>query len=397
MKKLFFAVIGLSIALTSCQSSAPIPVPFRVIPITAETDTIRSTGVFYALPRQGVDVSISIRKQEFIRGPYADFAERMLGIRNVIRENHSVFSIGNVSVSQRIEADPNQIYFVQFNDSELVLDYYDGLIISGVNMRDANFLEFGQTDTEGRRIAQASQPARSLVPVFNLTERQDTVFFQQLIDTAIVQRFEIRTVQAVRTPQQRAEEIVANIAQIRADRNRLLTGFQEVNYEYLAIRYMNEEFNRMEDEFIRLFTGTTQVSYETVRFQIMPTDRENLTFELVGFSANYGLTNLEVNVSEDDEVVHETDVQTITLNIQLQDDIASNIQRFSQNIQLEQTGFHYRIPSPALVTVSLGNQTLFSRQMPFSQFGVTQSLAPNLLQIEFVPQTGEIRNIRVVE
>ena len=387
MKKLFITVMGLSIVLVSCRMSGPIT-PFQVIPITEQTEPIRSTGKFYALPRQGVEVSILVRKQEFIRGPYAQFAERLLGVTNFVREDYSVFSIENVSVSQRIEADPNQIFFVQFNESELALEYYDGLIISSVNMSNIELTEAKRRSIE-RRMVQASQTADfPLVPTLNLIEQQDTLFFQQLVDTEIVQRFEVRTVQTTKTPLQRAQEIVANIAQIREDRNRLLTGFQEVNYEYAAIRYMNEEFNRMEDEYIRLFTGTVKVSFETVRFEFMPTNRDSLTFELVGFSVDYGLMKMEQEPDFD---------EIVTLNILLQDDIISNIQRFSQNIQLQQKGFHYRIPSPALVTVGLGNQLLYSRQMSFSQFGITQSLAPDLLQINFSPQTGEIRSIRVIE
>ncbi|MCL2416778.1 MAG: DUF4831 family protein [Bacteroidales bacterium] len=389
MKKLFITIVGLCIVLTSCKTSTRF-VPFQVIPITERTESIHSTGKFYALPRQSVGVDIVVRKQEFIRGPYAQFAERLLGVTNFIREDYSVFSIENVSISQRIEADPNQIFFVQFNDSELALEYYDGLIISSVNVPSLDLAEAKRRNLE-RRIVWASQTADfPIAPTFNLTEQQqDTVFFQQLVDTEIVQRFEVRTIQTVRTPLQRAQEIVANIAQIREDRNRLLTGFHEVNYEYAAIRYMNEEFNRMEDEYIRLFTGTVRVSYETVRFELMPTNRNNLTFELTGFSEDYGFASIGTDLGHD--------FQAIRLNILLQDDIISNIQRFSQNIQLRQTGFHYRIPSQALVTVKLGNQLLHSQQMPFSQFGITQSLAPDLLQIDFSPQTGEIRSIRTID
>ena len=388
MKKLFITVIGLSIVLISCNTSARL-VPFQVIPITEQTGPIHSTGKFYALPRQSVGVDIVVRKQEFIRGPYAQFAERLLGVTSFIRADYNVFSIENVSVSQRVEADPNQIFFVQFNESELALEYYDGLIISSVNMSNIELTEAKRRNIE-RRIIQASQTADfPLVPTFNLIEQQDTLFFQQLVDTEIVQRFEVRTMQTTKTPLQRAQEIVANIAQIREDRNRLLTGFQEVNYEYAAIRYMNDEFNRMEDEYIRLFTGTIRVSYETVRFEFMPTNRNNLTFNLIRFSEDYGLLGMENS--------RESDFETITLNILLQDDIVSNIQRFSQNIQLRQTGFHYRIPSPALVTVKLGNQLLHSQQMSFSQFGITQSLALDRLQIDFSPQTGEIRSIRTID
>jgi len=129
MKQLFF-IVGLSAVLIACKTPAPILVPYEVMPITAKPESINSNGVFYALPRQSVNVDIVVRKQEFIKGPYAEFAERLLGIPNAIRDNKTVYSIENVSVSQRAKVDPNQIYFVQFNDSELALEYAKGLIIA---------------------------------------------------------------------------------------------------------------------------------------------------------------------------------------------------------------------------------------------------------------------------
>jgi len=391
MKKLSIVATVL-VMLTSCIAPEIILTPYEVIPITERSGTINSTGVFYALPRQGVEVDITIRKQEFIRGPYAEFAERLLGVTNVIKENNSVYSVDHVSISQRAEADPTQIYFVQFNDSRLALKYENDLIIRGVNLSKTEFSESRKKDTE-RQTAQTSQAAnRPVISTSNLVERNDTVFFNQMVDTQLVQRFEIRTVQTVKTPFQKAQEIVEKIAQIRQDRHRLLTGFQEVNYEAAAIRYMNEEFNRMEDEYIRLFTGAIKMSYETVLFEFMPEDRNNLTVDLAKFSANHGLLSLETE-EEEEEV---SDIKTISLNIALQDDILSGIRQFSGNLRLPQRGFFYNIPNPALVTVELGNQLLYSRQMPFSQFGTTQSLAPDFLQIDFSPQTGEIRSVRAI-
>ena len=388
MKKLLI-VASLFALLISCKAPEIILTPYEVIPITEKPETIHSTGMFYALPRQSVEVDITIRKQEFIKGPYAEFAERLLGVTNFIKENNTIYSIDDVFVSQKSEVDPKQIYFVQFNDSKLALKYDNNLIIRGVNLSKTEPSGFRKKDSE-RQIVQASQAAnRPIIPTFNTFERKDTVFFNQMVDTQLVQRFEIRTVQTVKTPLQKAQEIVESIAKIREDRNRLLTGFQEVNYEAAAIQYMNEEFNRMEDEYISLFTGTTKSSFETVRFEFLPEDKDNLTVKLAGFLPDHGLVNVEL---EEDV----PDVKIITLNIALQDDILSGIQQFSKNIRLPRRGFFYNIPSPALVTVKFDNQLLFSKPMPFSQFGTTQSLAPDFLQIDFSPQTGEIRSVRAI-
>gem|GEM_PF-569477 len=388
MKRLSF-FIGLLAVLVSCKTPAPALVSYEVIPITGKLDTTSSTGMLYALPRQSVEVEIWIRKQEFIRGPYAEFAERLLGVRNIISKNQTVYSIENVMVSQKSEVDPKQIYYVQFNGSELALEYDNGMIISGVNLSKKPSFELGQQDFQKQTPQTQQIVNRPLIPMFNMIEQNDTVFFNQLDDAQPVQRYEIRTTQTVKTPFQKAEEIVANINKIREDRTKLLTGFQEVNYEAAAIRYMNEEFNRMEDEYISMFTGTTKISYETARFEFLPTHKDSLTVELAEFSASYGLLNPATEGA--------SDAQKIILNIALQDDLSSEFQRFSRNIRMYRKGFYYSIPSQGLVTVKLDNQLLYSKPMPFSQFGMTPALPPNPLQIDFSPQTGEIRSVRTID
>jgi hypothetical protein len=313
-----------------------------------------------------------------------------LGTKNIVQKNHSVYSIESVSISQKSEVDPAKIYFVQFNDSELALEYDNSLIISSVNILKSKSCEQRKKGFQQQVSPVARTANRPIIPTFNLFEQNDTVFFKQMADTQLIQRFEIRTVKTEKTALQKAEEIVDQIAKIREDRTRLLTGFQEVNYEAAAIRYMNEEFNRMEDEYIRLFTGTTKVSYETRQFEFLPENKDSLTIELAGFSASLGL--LDPAITE-----WAPESKKITLVITLNDDIFTNIQRFSENILLPKAGFYYTIPSPALVKILLDNQAIHSTQMSFSQFGYTRSLAPDLLQIDFLPKTGEIRSIRGIE
>jgi hypothetical protein len=408
MKKLHLFIGLFSIVLVSCKTPERIVNSYEVILVTpesvekieknqryalglGESSHFFPTGMFYALPRQSVEVDISIRKQEFIKGLYAEFSERLLGVTNVIRENSVAYSIENISVSQRAEPNPEQIYFVQFNDSKLALDYDNGLIISGVNLSQTNATEFQNRKKTENQIMQSGQIVNR--PIFsttsNLVERNDTVFFSQMVDSVLVQRYEIRTVQTPKTPLQRAQEIVDAIAKIRDDRTKLLTGFQEVNYEMAAIRYMNEEFNRMEDEYIRLFTGTIKTTYETSRFSFLPTNKDSLTIDLAGFSSNLGLIDLNL-------IEWAPEASIVSLNMVLQDNILIGIQQFSNHMIRTKQGFYYNIPSPALVTVKLENHTLFSRQLFFSQFGLTPSLAPDLLQIDFSPQTGEIRSIRTI-
>ncbi len=386
MKQLV-VILGLMAMLGSCIVPESIVVPYEVMPISAEPETpISSNGAFYALPRQRVNVDIVVKKQEFIKGPYAEFAEKLLGLKNVSKENHSVYSIENVSVAQESEIDPKQIYFVQFNDSKLAVEYDNNLIISCVNTSKRTSSEQSKKGAKQQILLNANPNAYSpLIPTSNFVERLDTVVSDYEMDTVVIQRYEVRTIKTEKTPLQKAEEIVENINKIRDDRDKLLTGFQEVNYEAEAIKFMADEFNRLEDAYIRLFTGTTKTAYKTVHFEFLPENKDSLTVELVKFSTNYGLNS------------NASDSKSITLDITLNEDYFAGIRNFSKHIELSQKGFYYTIPNQALVKVTIGEHLLFSKTMPFSQFGYTQSLAPDLLELDFSPKTGEIKRVKAVE
>ncbi len=400
-------IVGMASLLISCQLPAPVAKPtvsYEVIPVTmnvpesqaidslrrdttAKKQIINSNGMFYALPRQRVEVDIVVKKQEFIKGTYSEFAEKLLGVKSAIKSNYNVYSIENVSVSQKSEIDPKRVYFTRFNDSDLALEYDKGMIISGVNtFKNKQSAPIKKDSPQNLEVASdkntQNQPDLYIDPWI---ERVDTIVSDQVVDTQMIQNYEIRVVKTEKTPLQKAEEIVENISKIREDRDKLLTGYQETNYNINTFKFMFEQFNRMEDEYIRLFTGNTKTSYETVRFEFLP-EEENLTTELVGFSKSNGLIS---SVSAEKKVM-----LSITPS---NDESAMLIENFSKNIQRKKDGFYYVIPNQCFVKVSLDNHTLFSKLMPFSQFGFTRTLAPDMLEIEYLPATGELRSVKALK
>ena len=62
-------------------------------------------------------------------------------------------------------------------------------------------------------------------------------------------------------------------------------------------------------------------------------------------------------------------------------------------------GIAYNVPGKALVVLSKGNQTIFKSEIPLSQFGSTEYLAPTLfnknstIKVEFNPATGGLIKI----
>ena len=73
-------------------------------------------GIFYSLPRTVIKIDVKIDRVENYQGPYADFALRFLGLKNVISANSIDYKISNITITTYPEPDPDQYYFVELGD-----------------------------------------------------------------------------------------------------------------------------------------------------------------------------------------------------------------------------------------------------------------------------------------
>ena len=73
-------------------------------------------GIFYSLPRTVVKIDVKIDRIENYKGPYADFALRFLGLKNVVETNAIDYKISDISITTYTEPDPDQYYFVELGD-----------------------------------------------------------------------------------------------------------------------------------------------------------------------------------------------------------------------------------------------------------------------------------------
>ena len=67
-------------------------------------------GVVYSLPQTGVRVKVFATRTDFIPGPYARFADQLLGITDAGTEAGSEWVITDVSFETFSEPDPMQVF-----------------------------------------------------------------------------------------------------------------------------------------------------------------------------------------------------------------------------------------------------------------------------------------------
>ncbi|MCA1759243.1 MAG: DUF4831 family protein, partial [Bacteroidales bacterium] len=103
-------------------------------------------GITYALPRTGLRIKVKAVKETFEPGPYASFAEQLLGITDAKNRASVNWFIDEVNLETFTEPDPNQVYKAMGDAAFLVNLTADG-ILAGINSSvSANELQSVKTN-----------------------------------------------------------------------------------------------------------------------------------------------------------------------------------------------------------------------------------------------------------
>ena len=387
MKKIsVFAVLAAMLLITACGSQ----VPLRSGHVRTMEAGDTGKGMYYALPRSVVAIDVEITQTVSKPGPYAAYAERYLGLDEVIFFPNISYEISRVSINGYAEPDPEQIYFVEFPDEEeqnLYVSLTEEGLIASVN-REFDNEDFQSSLSESTDYGYFGSDATFNYFIdTNLKEQIDTVIEHVRMDTITVQRQTLRRSWVEKGEELRASEVAEYILEIREKKFDLISGFQEINYSKEALEYMYSEMDKLESDYLDLFTGIT--ASQTINYRFIHTpekDRTDTRHTLFRFSQQEGV----LPAHEDDGGV------PVTIAYQRShatDELDRKIRETSQEGRRSAAGFHYRIPEYTNLLIHTGNEKRAETRMQINQFGIVTSLPPGQSTIEFYPNTGSVKSI----
>ena len=91
-------------------------------------------GVVYSLPRTGIRVNVKAVKESFHPGPYAAYADQLLGIKNVKTKAAVNWVVEDIKIEDFSEPDPEQTYKAMGDIAAIVNLSADGCI-AGINSK----------------------------------------------------------------------------------------------------------------------------------------------------------------------------------------------------------------------------------------------------------------------
>jgi hypothetical protein len=354
-------------------------------------------GIFYALPRTVVKIDVNIDRIENYKGPYADFALRFLGLKNVVSANTVDFSISGITITTYAEPDPDQYYFVEMGEKlskgekATILSLSDAGVIIGTipeRMEDLNKIPASTPQEE----MQANADKDVFGELFKYSadvsvfEKVDTIIRKINIDTLTVERQYYKRTMVEKSPEQKAKEAADFISKIKENRFNLISGAQEVNYNKETLEYMDSQLKTMEKEYLKLFTGISLSKSLTFSYKYIPLPNQiNTEIPIFKFLKSKGVIDLD-----------EPGGKIVTIRIQRvgnTNTVANYLNKAVKEIKTQ--GFSYRIPELANVTVKVDESTQKEKQCLVSQLGVVANLPASKWKVQFHQETGGIMGVEI--
>lgn len=394
MKRLFFLVpVIAALLFNNCSNTI-------YVTNIQNAEVYNPNSFTYALPRTKLLVSLEVTRRTTKRGPYYEYADKYLGLKNVINNDKTEWFISDITIESLAEVDSSQIYLLQPPvDANYPTNYMrlteNGLLVS-IN---ENFSP--EYEQEGEKKVYLQYPDKQEIyftdlsskrnfpkkrPAFTKYKRvkKDTTFVRVPLQEKIIVR---------KTLEEKAAEASHFIVRLRKRRFKLIAGIYDKFYEGTALASALDELERLEDEYLSLFIG--KQFEETFHY----------TYTFLPDENNAGKSNLLCRFSNQRGIVPDNDLRGHPIMIQASKgrhyfSLAeyNNLPDKKNKRKKRQSGIIYRIPDKTNIAIYRNEELLLEQSIFIAQYGTLTSLPVELLtntnySVVFYPQYGALKQI----
>jgi hypothetical protein len=368
MKRIIIAVscLAFAIGFNSCSSSR-MAEPSTTISLLKDKGSLQEGSIVYSLPRTVFRFTVELERTIEKPGPYARYAGELLGLEKVITEETESWTINGISVCTTSEIDPSEYYIIQSNTlfqsnvlalkrEGLILDLNPDLLHSTGNIKIAN-------DQDLNQLQSLDLGADEYYQIQN-----DTAYRRLSIDSSFVRVPYVVEKKKRLTMDQLAEKAAKRLMEMREGKHMILTGEANVFPQSEAAIL---EINRLEKEYMELFTGKT-ITQKVIRtYNYIPgKDGENKQIVLFQFSDKTGPVN--GNGKGGVPVVLDLIPEQKTKDLAI-------IKKAQGEQEVVYDKLYYRVPDMVNLKVSLGNEVFLNARKLVYQLGEIVQLPANYL------------------
>lgn len=339
----------------------------------------------YCLPKVSYKVCVKAESVRYIPGPYAEYAERELGVKPEATALKEHWEIKSVRVTPFFVPDEKAVYSMTATGdyTPVLLSLSPEGFLAGIAAGPSAIkvkpegMDYRAQEAERQRKINMTE-LRTYNP---LKEVLDTNYVEQEIDGVVKRIWDPIVRYEPKTKQDLISEAVKEIFRIRSERVKLLAAENEVP-DGKSLQVILEEFDRMEKDYLSLFIGK-KVKQNIERVFVCTLEKGNEAVVAFRFSESEGFVDRK-NVSA-------TAYSLIAERV---------IVPAAEEMQSEQTNsvIYYRVPATADVKLMRMNEELQRFRGVIPQLGMikkfpTDVISGENLQLEFYPEYGSIKSI----
>jgi len=358
----------ITVVISSCFPEKKLTGPEYSIALLSDTITLKDGSLVYGLPMTIFTVRVEMERTIELPGPYAKYAEELLGLKDVIMNEEENWSIQGISVSSHEEADPSEFYVIEtssmFNTNALALKR-EGLILDlnpRMNYEEVYAMGGKEINTDQFRSFDLGSDE-----YYNIDT--DTAYRRVKVDNQFIRIPYIVETKKKLSESQLAERAARRLMDLREGKILILTG--EANVFPQSDAAINE-MNRMEKEYTELFTGKSLTEKRTFVYHLVPQkELGGKPVTLFRFSEVTGPENASSKTGTAVNIVLDPEQKTKELAYiprQEPDPLSPKIDKL-----------FYRMPDVVNMTIKMGDEILYNSRKLIYQFGEIMQLPANYI------------------
>ena len=236
--------------------------------------------VRYALPTTTLKVTVSVSKVQDVRGYFADYAESLLGLTNIIQQNRTYYKLNSVDIEPIATPDESKIYCAYTSNADIAKLWQEESLAA------TDVLATAPLTTYTTHPATLPDFFKNYADI-SYTQQSEAFVDTKIIDGVVTQVPASHTKTVSKSFESKAREAADAIAKSRKDQYNLVAGEQETPYTGEALAIMLSELKRWENNYMSLFTGVSIADTFEYVFYLTPKDNlEQMT--AFYFDANKG-------------------------------------------------------------------------------------------------------------
>jgi hypothetical protein len=366
-----FLILVTAALIYSCVPAKKVTQPVTKVYAMSDTNGVSDGSLLYALPMTVFNISFEFRHTVEKPGPYAKYAPEMLGIKDVITRERETWTISRVTVTSSEELDPSEFYIIEA--SAIVQTNALSLKKSGLLM-DINPSIYGNVSTNvaDNGMNQANLRFDDLGADEYFIAQNDTAYRVVKLDTAFIKIPYLVEKKKNLSVDQLADKAARTLLDLRDGKQRILNGEANVfPQSYAGI----DEINRVEREYMALFTGKTLVETKTLSFTVIPQkEQAGKPATIFKFSVEAGPSTSSSGPGTPVVLTLQPVGKTKDITV-----ISRPPQDGKETISQVWDKLYYRVPDVVTLKITNGSESLFESRKLVYQFGQVVQLPANFI------------------